>query len=484
MAGMPAPFDRAMARHHLRHRDRDRDLAALPDPARPPGTDCLPQIKHIVVLMMENHSFDNYFGTLGHGEGLVCEPDGTWGPANEGLDGGVVRPFHLASTVQMKGSPTQSWHASHLQFADGHNDGFVRSVEQTVPNGDPRVPMGYWTEDDLPFYADLARTYALAEHWHCSLLGPTFPNRRFLVAATADGLIDDVLASIIDYPRTGTVFDLLDRHGITWVNYHHVSTSGIIAKRVLGAGGLRAGRAVRLAVAGLFGRTLKTGLQNMQFTANVYPLGICRCVGHLRPVDRFFRDARDGNLPAFSVVDPDFNACSEENPQDVRLGEGFAAAVIEAVTQGKGWPDTLLVWLYDEHGGYFDHAPPPTAVEPDGVLPRSLFQSRGPLRWLLRQLGDWEKLSAVDSGSGRYDRLGFRVPAVLVSPYAKPGYVSHEIYDHTSVLKLLEMKWNLPPLTARDAGARDPLEMLDLDRPSLLDPPKLTAPAVPWVEST
>ena len=484
MAAMPT-VDRAIARRRLRYRDRAHDLAALPDPSQAAGTDRLPQIKHIVVLMMENHSFDNYFGTLGHGEGLVCEPDGTRGPANERLDGGVVRPFHLPSTVQLRGAPTQSWYASHLQFDEGRNDGFVRSVEQTVPDGDPRVPMGYWTADDLPFYADLARTYALADRWHCSLLGPTFPNRRFLIAATADGLIDDVLASVIDYPRTGTVFDLLDRHEIPWVNYHHVSTSGTLAKRALGSAGLRTGRAVRLGAAGLFGHRLKTGLQNMQFTADLYPLGIWRCLRHLRHVDQFFRDARDGNLPAFSIVDPDFKACSEENPQDVRIGEGFAAAVVEAVTQGKGWPSTVLVWLYDEHGGYFDHVPPPAAVEPDGVLPRSLLHSRGPLRWLLRQLGDWKKLSAIDSGAGRYDRLGFRVPAVVVSPYAKPGYVSHQVYDHTSVLKLVERKWNLPPLTARDAEANDPLEMLDLDHPPRLNPPELAAPSVPWtVEGT
>ena len=476
---MPS-VDRAFARRHLRHRDAGHDLAALPDPAQPPGTDCLPEIKHIVVLMMENHSFDNYFGTLGHGEGLVCEPDGSPGPANQRLDGGVVRPFHLPSTVQLRGVPTQSWHASHLQFADGRNDGFVQSIEQTVPGGDSRVPMGYWTAEDLRFYSDLARTYALADRWHCSLLGPTFPNRRFLMAATADGLIDDVLASVIDYPRTGTVFDLLDRHGISWVNYHHVRPSRPVAKRVLGSAGLRAGRAVRLGAAGLFGRGLKTGLQDLQFTADLYPLGMWRCLRHLRHVEQFFRDARDGTLPAFSIVDPDFNACSEENPQDVQIGEGFAAAVIQAVTAGKGWPNTVLVWLYDEHGGYFDHVSPPPAPEPDAVLPRSLFDSRGPLRWLLRQLGDWKKLSAIDSGAGRYDRLGFRVPAVVVSPFAKPGYVSHQVYDHTSVLKLVERKWNLPPLTARDAEANDLLEMLDFEHAPLLEPPELAAPAVPW----
>ena len=241
--------------------------------------------------------------------------------------------------------------------------------------------------------------------------------------ATADGLIDDVLASVIDYPRTGTVFDLLDRHGVPWVNYHHVGTSGTVAKRVLGSAGLRAGRAVRLGAAGLFGRRLKTGLQNMQFTANLYPLGIWRCLRHLRHVDRFFRDARDGNLPAFSLVDPDFNACSEENPQDVRIGEGFAAAVIEAVTQGKGWPDTVLVWLYDEHGGYFDHVPPPPAVEPDGSCREPARLAR-PAAVAAPTAGRLEQAECHRLGGRPLRPSGLPVPAVVVSPYAKPGYVS------------------------------------------------------------
>ena len=88
--------------------------------------------------------------------------------------------------------------------------------------------------------------------------------------------------------------------------------------------------------------------------------------------------------------------------------------------RGPGWPGTLLIWVYDEHGGYYDHVPPPEASTPDDRLP----DGRRP----------W-----------RFDRLGFRVPAVMVSPYARPGYVSHRVHDHTSILKLIETKWNLPP---------------------------------------
>lgn len=472
--------DRALSRWHLRHRDKSADAGRLPDPSRPPGSESLAQIRHIVLLMMENHSFDNYLGTLGRGEGLRPESGGGWGPPNESTSGAKVYPFHFPSTVQHKAVPTQSWHASHVQFGDGYNDGFVRSVEQTAPGTDIEVAMGYWTEEDLPFYADLAKTFALADHWYSSLLGPTFPNRRFLIAGTANGLIDDSLPGMFDYPRSGTIFDLLDRYGIHWTNYHHVANWKVIMSRGLGKSGVRGWRALRVALARFVPRAVATGLADLQFTANVYPRGIWHCLRHLRPIDRFFDDARDGRLPPVSIVDPDFRNCSEENPQDIHIGEGFSAAVINAVMRGKAWRETLLIWFYDEHGGYFDHVPPPPAVEPDSILPHDLLQEGGPLRWLALHLGWGRKLRSEDSGAGRYDRYGFRVPAVMVSPYAKTGYVSSTVYDHTSALKLIERKWNLPPLTARDAAANDPLDMLDLAVPAFAEPPRLAPPRVPW----
>jgi phospholipase C len=450
----------------------------------PPPVAGLDRIEHIVVLMMENHSFDNYLGTLGHGEGLTRAPDGTWGPANPTVDGEPVHPHHLASTLQHPGNPSQTWRACHIQYGEGRNDGFVRSVEECDPNADRTVPMGFWAREDLPFYAGLAGTFALADHWHCSLLGPTFPNRRYLVAGTSNGLIDDAFEALLDRPRNGTIFEMLDRHGISWTNYHQVSSLRIILRRALGAGGLRSGRILRLLATALVPRLFKLGLDNLQFTADLYPLGLRSCIGHLKSIDRFFDDARAGRLPAFSLVDPDFQVSSEENPQDIHLGEGFAAAVINAVMQGKGWSKTLLVWLYDEHGGYFDHVPPPAAVEPDDVPPHSLLDAGARVRWILRRLGDLSQLQAADSGGGRFDRLGFRVPAVVVSPYAKPGYVSSTLYDHTSVLKLVETRFGLPPLTRRDAAAADMTDLLDLENPAFLDPPTLPPPAVPWNSKT
>jgi phospholipase C len=149
----------------------------------------------------------------------------------------------------------------------------------------------------------------------------------------------------------------------------------------------------------------------------------------------------------------------------------------------QGWPHTLLIWTYDEHGGYYDHVPPPPAPPPDDVEGRSVLNMPA---WLRACLRPWfatyvAELEASDSGPRGYDRYGFRVPAVIVSPRARRDFVCSEVFDHTSVLRLLEQKWNLPPLTRRDAAAATPLGALDLEAPpAFLDPPVLPAPSLPW----
>ncbi|HWE54184.1 MAG TPA: alkaline phosphatase family protein [Acidimicrobiales bacterium] len=471
---MQESMDRWSGRRHLRH--RRAQPGDRPDSAQPPGTDRVPAISHVVILMMENHSFDNYLGTLGRGDGLADSA-----PSNLTSTGQKVTPFRLSTTEQPKGVPSQSWQAAHIQYGDGTNDGFVHAVEQLTPEADPALAMGHWTEEDLPFYAGLGRTFPLADRWFSSCLGPTFPNRRFLMAGTANGLMDDEIAGVIDYPPNGTVFDLLNRHGIMWANYHHVPHRRLYGRRIGGMGAMHVGRRGRLLTRHLLPGAARQIRGEVQCTANLYALGLFRTLRHLRSIDRFFDDAAAGTLPPVSIVDPDFQSCSEENPQDIQMGEGFAAAVINAVMHGPGWPGTLLIWLYDEHGGYYDHVPPPPAVEPDDVLPHGLGERAGVLGWLLRHSVPGHRPSRADAPHGRYDRYGFRVPAVIISPYAKPDFVSSTVYDHTSVLKLIEEKWNLPFLTCRDAEATAPWEMLDLNGPpAFLRPPDLPSPARPW----
>jgi phospholipase C len=175
---------------------------------------------------------------------------------------------------------------------------------------------------------------------------------------------------------------------------------------------------------------------------------------HIADQDDFFTDAAAGKLPGFSLVEPNYLQTSEEDPQNIARGEQFAAKVINAVMKGPSWKGTLLIWTFDEHGGYYDHVVPPRAVAPDNIPP------------------------AVNGGPTYtgFHQYGFRVPCVLVSPWARPDYVSHQVFDHTSICALVESKWNLPAMTRRDANAHNMLDMLDLRARSFAQPPQLAQP--------
>jgi phospholipase C len=171
----------------------------------------------------------------------------------------------------------------------------------------------------------------------------------------------------------------------------------------------------------------------------------------------FFADAAAGTLPAVCLVEPNYGTSSEENPQNIASGEQFSAQVVNAVMSGPAWAKTLLIWTYDEHGGYYDHVPLPPALAPDDIPP------------------------AVTAGVSAYNgfaQYGFRVPCVVVSPWARPRHVSHRTFDHTSICALVEAKWNLPTMTYRDANANNMLDMLDLRYPAFLRPPGLAQPLV------
>jgi phospholipase C len=201
--------------------------------------------------------------------------------------------------------------------------------------------------------------------------------------------------------------------------------------------------------------------------------------GHLARISRFYADCAHGRLPAVSLVDPTFGAISdvgkllakapglmrlgtrlstagqsEEIPQDLQHGEEWAHRVVQAVLHSPAWPRTLLIYLYDEHGGYYDHVPPPRAIAPDAIPPRL----------------------APDDPPGGYTRYGPRVPAVVVSPHSRPGAVVGTVYDHTSILATIEAKWNLPAMTYRDANAATVAGCLDLHRAAFVEPPPLAAP--------
>ena len=400
-----------------RRHERLRQPGSLPYPRLPAGTDTIPQIENIVVVMMENHSYDNRLGMLRRrdADGFRLR-DGLPRATNPYANGDLQHAFRMPTTCQLNAHPAQDWLDSHLSFDDGRNDGFVKSFSGPVS-------MGYWQQADQRFYYSLASVFPIADRYFSSVLGQTFPNRRYLIAATSIGQVNDTQPNITDYPPNGTLFDRLDASGITWKDYYSSKLAGTMLPAA---------------------------------TTLLYPPAFLKNPAKTVPIAQFFSDAAAGSLPGYSIVEPDYGVQSEENPQNIAVGEAFVAQVVNAVMSGPGWSKTLLIWTYDEHGGYYDHVPPPRAIAPDNIPP------------------------AVPAGQSAYEgfaRYGFRVPFAIVSPWARPRHVSHHVYDHTSICALVEAKWNLPAMTYRDANAGNLLDMLDLDRhPAFLTPPPLAKP--------
>jgi phospholipase C len=249
------------------------------------------------------------------------------------------------------------------------------------------------------------------------VLGQTFPNRRYLLAATSLGMINDGVPDPLQYPPNGTIFDKLHEAGVSFADYY---------SRYYGI----------LPVS----------------TMELYPPLLVKYPGALHDTDDFFTDAAAGTLPGFCIVEPNYMDNSEESKQNIAYGEQFAAQVIDAVMKGPSWDSTLLIWTFDEHGGYYDHVVPPKAVAPDDIGPDGTPKYTG------------------------FEQYGFRVPCAIISPWARADYVSHNVFDHTSICALVETKWNLPAMTRRDAHANNMLDMLDFSTAAFRTPPKLAKP--------
>ncbi|HUY85896.1 MAG TPA: alkaline phosphatase family protein, partial [Acidimicrobiales bacterium] len=230
-----------------------------PFPNVPAGEDMIPQIDHIVVLMMENHSFDDHLGMLGRGDGLTLGPDKLPINYNPNPKGGFIRSFRMPSTfMPQSDGVTQSWTASHKSWDNGTNAGFVAACSP--------VAMGYWTGEDIPFYYGLAGTFPIGDRYFCSVMAQTYPNRRFLIAATALGNIDTDLSGVAftGFPN-GSIFDTLDSYQISWKDYAYDLPTCALDFPV-------------------FQRAQKNG--------------------QISTIEQFVVDCSRGTLPSFCIVDP------------------------------------------------------------------------------------------------------------------------------------------------------------------------------------
>jgi phospholipase C len=354
-------------------------------------------IKHLIVLMQENHTFDNYFGTYPGADGL---PAGTKMPVDPNNPGaGYVVPWHIGNTTITDLSHNA---ATFLAQSDnGRWDGFVSALNDLNQNG--RFAMGYYDSQDIPYYWNLAANYVLFDHFFSSAKDGSFANHFYWVAATFPQVSrgEQLSTLLVDVP---TIFDRLQAAGISWkfyvenydpgINYRNPATQDNRESQVIWVPLLN------------FDRFLDDPALS----------------SHIVDLSQYYTDLQQGNLPAVAYIVP--SGASEHPPQAPSSGERHVKSLIQELMRSSAWNSSAFMLLYDDWGGWYDHVIPPQ----------------------------------VDQGG-----YGPRVPGLLVSPYARKGYIDSTQLDFTSVLKFIETNWNVVPLQSRDANANNILSAFNFN---------------------
>ena len=414
-------------------------------------------IERVFVLMLENRSFDHMFGFSDiTGEDIDGNPTSVNGAdplrdknAVAGVDFPVATPadFSLKDVDVDPGHEFQDT-VVHLcgpgvQYQGGPypqpitNAGFAHDYSDTGSPTPGRV-MHCYTPEQLPVLNALAREFAICDQWFSSLPGPTFPNRFFTVAATSGGLddspgkLDIVTATTVDGFRfaNGTIFDLLDQHCTEWKIFEGDEFP------------------VCFLLSGMTLNALQGRFEDFEeFDSQLRNAGFGPKFVFIEP--RY--GAHD-----FAVTGPGDFACGNSmHPlDDVTRGERLVKTVYEAIRNSPHWESSLLIVTFDEHGGFYDHVAPGAAVPPGDTV-----------------TADYVKHQF------RFDQLGVRVPAVVVSPYIRKGVIDHTEYDHTSILATVERLFGMENLTERDRAANDLLRLLTLEAPRDDAPTSLPEPA-------
>ncbi len=377
-------------------------------------------IKHLVVLMMENRSFDHMFGWMASPDYPI---DGLTGSEANPDSSEVEVPVSADADYSGDLTPDPGHHFPDVNMQifsnwEGANDGgplmqgFVRSYEKHTHDKDKahRI-MRCFSPERVPVLCTLARQYAICDRWFSSVPGPTLPNRSYMHSATSIGRVD---MSPVWYDESKTIYELLNENGLSGKIFYH-DWSIAMTFKMLADGQYK-----------WFGQA-----------------------------DDFYRACRKNTLPAYSFIEPRYNdsdegdqvfAASDQHPDhNVTEGENLIRDVYNAVRSNPDvWKSTVLAIIYDEHGGLYDHVTPPSgppyAVNPDGKIAQSPGEN-------VAQIPPFD-----------FTRLGVRVPAVIVSAYIEPGTVDSTIYDHTAIIAtarklLLGDGWENKHLTARDRAA-------------------------------
>jgi phospholipase C len=380
-------------------------------------------IKHVVFLMQENRSFDHYFGTLGGVNGYgSTENSGAFTQAWPGGSQSTLLPFHMNTKKQLAECTNDldhSWPTEHASWNGGAMDSFVST--HTAKEGALGInTMGYYTKADLPFYYALAKKFTICDRYHCSVLGPTHPNRLMQISGTVDPdgvaggpvLVTNSSPSVQGTCSWTTMPEVLQDAGISWKAYnpygpvYRPGANGFINKNVL------------MYFEQYLADTTSTLYQNaFNYYGPVVPGGLTATGG---PND-FATDVQNNTLPQVSwIMSPD--EFDEHPPSPPALGEWYTQQVLNTLLSNpEVWASTVLFIMYDENDGFFDHVPPPTP--PAGTA------------------GEYVTVNPLPSSTGGDAGpvgLGVRVPMLVVSPFSTGGYVCSDVFDHTSQLLFLE----------------------------------------------
>jgi phospholipase C len=411
-------------------------------------TASLQSINHIIFMAQENRGFDHYFGHLNDYRtappyNLPADVDGTpLDASNPSVDGlSTVTPFLMNSVCVENQSP--SWNESHTDY-NRYNplspiatmDGFVYiSGKDAVGNGGFDVEgtraMGYYDATAIPYYYFMATNFAMSDRWFAPVMSRTHPNRMYMMAGTSAGHVYPLPKGSSALP-TKTIFELLQENGISWKVYVTDPNPAPID--------------------GTLFNIFSFSRQNLQ---------------NIVPATQFLTDAANGTLPQVAMIDPGYTSGRDEHPAEtgpggsVQKGSAYVSTLINGLMQSPSWSDSVFILTWDEGGGFYDHVPPQPTVSPDGIRPIDLA---GPPN---------QDICYQDTTDPTCDFIytGFRIPMILVSPYANKNSVSHVVRDHTSILKLIEQRFNLGSLTARDAAQPDMTEFFDFTNAPWQTPP-------------
>ncbi len=457
----------------------------------------LQNVNHIIIFVQENRSFDHYFGAMRSYwaqnsiadqsfDGLPqfnpasgtaplqgpapaipgCDPSQPY-PASDVCvpdSSNLISSFHFASVCQEEQSPF--WNESHVDwdFNDpaGNSpatlNGFVVSAANDARQQSPVLmdtngvrAMGYLDSSDLNYYYFMASNFATSDRWFSPAMDRTQINRMYLLAATSAGH-----AHPLAPPETAlnvtTIFEELQNAGITWKIY-------------VDPDGTTCGSSPTPAC--LFNYSYIN-----QFAYGTTILNSATLSQNLVPISQFKTDVQNGTLPQVAMIEPPSNAGLDEHPSDydtssptnVQAGAQFASGLINALMASSSWSDSVMLFTYDEAGGFYDHVSPQPMPSPDGIAPMDLLP------------GDICDSTGTTGGETcDFNHTGYRVPLIVISPFAKKNFVSHQVRDYTAMLTLIEERFNLPSLTERDAAQVDMSEFFDFVSKPWTTPP--TPPA-------